>query len=147
MKKSLYFLILFIFLNSCIAKKEISTPIIDCIPSDSCTFSFKITETFGELPEPSAFFMITLIPRQGIACRTNFDGECELTIKRPLNNNSLGFIFATYGATDTISIKLDNCEDYYYTYYDFPEWFKDSISAMPPIKLPPNRSPAQMQTK
>lgn len=140
-----YFLILIIFITSCVSKKEISTQVIDCVPSDSCTFSFKITETTNGIVENFPFFNITLIPRQGIGCKTNFDGECELTIKRSLVKDSISFIFSTIGATDTVSVKIDDCEDYYYTYYDFPEWFKDSIRAMPPIEMPPIRSPAQMQ--
>jgi hypothetical protein len=124
-------------LTSCISKKEITTQVVDCIPSDSCTFHFTITETHEKLDiiDPVPFFTIILLPRQGIGGHTDFDGEYKLTLKRSTNTDTISFLGGQISISDTFNIELEKCKDDYYFFYDLPQWFKDSLNALPAPKI------------
>jgi hypothetical protein len=122
-------------LTSCISKKEITTQVVDCIPSDSCTFHFTITETYENIVDPVLFFNISLLPIQGIGGSTDFDGECKFTIKRNPPEKNIKFLYSYFGPTDTISIETNDCEKDYFLTYDLPQWFKDSLNALPAPKI------------
>lgn len=129
------FIIVLFFLSSCISKKDISIQEINCIPSDSCTFYFTITETNEAIVEPVAFFTIALLPWQGTGGHTDFDGKFEISLKRPTNIDKISFYGGQISISDTFNIELETCKQNYYFHYDLPKWFKDSLIALPAPKL------------
>lgn len=114
-------------MTSCLPKKEITTQVVDCIPSDSCTFYFNITETHKEIIDPVSFFTIALLPWQGIGGHTDFNGEYQLTLKRSFLEKNIYITYSYTMAVDTISIPINDCEEDYFLTYDLPIWLKDSL--------------------
>ncbi len=124
----LFFILLITF--SCKVKEVAVVP--DCVPSKECELFFTIKNS-NQVVEP--FFIVRLLPIQGVGADTDFYGKANFVIKRPEDNKIKLYINQfTFG--DSLTIQLENCKSIYHFDYTIHQWVSDSINNMPTIIMP-----------